>query len=121
MGILKISDIFATALGGLAQLARAFAWHAKGHRFDSVNLHSKKAAFSGSLFLFTRCYAKKRRKHGCLLRLNSFINSIPNLEFYLLISFFINKMISRYRQAIVRLDIQPEFKLLIPFPSEGFS
>jgi hypothetical protein len=26
--------------GGLAQLARAFAWHAKGHRFDSGNLHS---------------------------------------------------------------------------------
>ena len=25
--------------GGLAQLARAFAWHAKGHRFDSGNLH----------------------------------------------------------------------------------
>ena len=27
--------------GGLAQLARAFAWHAKGHRFDSGNLHKK--------------------------------------------------------------------------------
>jgi hypothetical protein len=26
-------------IGGLAQLARAFAWHAKGHRFDSGNLH----------------------------------------------------------------------------------
>ena len=25
--------------GGLAQLARAFAWHAKGHRFDSDILH----------------------------------------------------------------------------------
>ena len=29
------------AKGGLAQLARAFAWHAKGHRFDSGNLHKK--------------------------------------------------------------------------------
>ena len=27
--------------GGLAQLARAFAWHAKGHRFDSGNLHNQ--------------------------------------------------------------------------------
>ena len=25
--------------GGLAQLARAFAWHARGHRFDSDILH----------------------------------------------------------------------------------
>jgi hypothetical protein len=25
--------------GGLAQLARALAWHARGHRFDSVILH----------------------------------------------------------------------------------
>jgi putative endonuclease len=35
------SLIFATLQGGLAQLARAFAWHAKGHRFDSGNLHPK--------------------------------------------------------------------------------
>ena len=26
--------------GGLAQLARALAWHARGHRFDSDILHS---------------------------------------------------------------------------------
>ena len=25
--------------GGLAQLARALAWHARGHRFDSDILH----------------------------------------------------------------------------------
>ena len=31
--------------GGLAQLARAFAWHAKGHRFDSGNLHFRKVRF----------------------------------------------------------------------------
>ena len=30
---------FFLQVGGLAQLARAFAWHAKGHRFDSGNLH----------------------------------------------------------------------------------
>ena len=26
-------------IGGLAQLARALAWHARGHRFDSDILH----------------------------------------------------------------------------------
>ena len=34
------SCIFAAANeGALAQLARALAWHARGHRFDSVMLH----------------------------------------------------------------------------------
>ena len=33
------SDKFETTLGGLAQLARALAWHARGHRFDSDILH----------------------------------------------------------------------------------
>ena len=28
-----------TKQGALAQLARALAWHARGHRFDSVMLH----------------------------------------------------------------------------------
>jgi hypothetical protein len=27
--------------GGLAQLARALAWHARGHRFDPDILHEK--------------------------------------------------------------------------------
>ena len=35
------SSIFAAQnkQGALAQLARALAWHARGHRFDSVMLH----------------------------------------------------------------------------------
>src|SRR5690554_3014825 len=33
-------SIFAVRNGGLAQLARALAWQARGHRFDSDNLHS---------------------------------------------------------------------------------
>ena len=33
------SDNSGTTLGGLAQLARALAWHARGHRFDSDILH----------------------------------------------------------------------------------
>ena len=37
----SISDagIFVIILGGLAQLARALAWHARGHRFDSGIFH----------------------------------------------------------------------------------
>ena len=31
--------IFAAGFGGLAQLARAFDWQSKGHRFDSDILH----------------------------------------------------------------------------------
>ena len=37
--------------GELAQLARALAWHARGHRFESGILHSFKAAL-GWLFIF---------------------------------------------------------------------
>ncbi len=43
--------------GGLAQLARALAWHARGHRFESVILHIMNQAFRltsrGLLFLGT--------------------------------------------------------------------
>ena len=37
--IRKKRSIFALAIGGLAQLARALAWHARGHRFDPDILH----------------------------------------------------------------------------------
>ena len=30
-----------SVFGGLAQLARALAWHARGHRFDPDILHSE--------------------------------------------------------------------------------
>ena len=33
--------------GALAQLARALAWHARGHRFDSVMLHKRNPAIAG--------------------------------------------------------------------------
>ena len=36
--------------GGLAQLARALAWHARGHRFDSGILHRRRSL--GPPFLF---------------------------------------------------------------------
>ena len=34
--------IFALGHGGLAQLARALAWHARGHRFEPDILHRKR-------------------------------------------------------------------------------
>ncbi len=40
----------ANSYGGLAQLARALAWHARGHRFDSGILHL--ALPKGRAFLF---------------------------------------------------------------------
>ena len=36
--------------GGLAQLARALAWHARGHRFDPDILHfGYRSGISGSI------------------------------------------------------------------------
>ena len=40
--------------GALAQLARALAWHARGHRFDSVMLHKRKPAENQRVFCL--CY-----------------------------------------------------------------
>lgn len=50
-GIDVSSRYICRLLGGLAQLARALAWHARGRRFDPDTLHSFKAAF-GWLFHF---------------------------------------------------------------------
>ena len=41
---------FAIRNGGLAQLARAFAWHARGHRFDSDILHKADYQYFTRLF-----------------------------------------------------------------------
>ena len=38
--------------GGLAQLARALAWHARGHRFEPDILHKKEDQYLLVLFLF---------------------------------------------------------------------
>ena len=51
------SGIFASASreandGGLAQLARALAWHARGHRFDSDILHRSTARPQACRFSF---------------------------------------------------------------------
>ena len=36
--------------GGLAQLARALAWHARGHRFESGILHKVKGLHAPNVF-----------------------------------------------------------------------
>ena len=44
--------IFAPKQGGLAQLARALAWHARGHRFEPDILHrNRKAVLIMAAFL----------------------------------------------------------------------
>ena len=42
--------IFAAAFGALAQLARAFDWQSRGHRFDSDMLHSENQAVNNGFF-----------------------------------------------------------------------
>ena len=49
------SPIFATH-GELAQLARAFAWHARGQGFDSPVLHKVKAYKNVGLFMIFTVY-----------------------------------------------------------------
>ncbi len=43
---MKYFSIFVASNGGLAQLARAFDWQSKGHRFDSDILHSENQDFT---------------------------------------------------------------------------
>ena len=49
---MKLFFIFAPSIGGLAQLARAFDWQSKGHRFDSDILHSEYQRVTINLWLF---------------------------------------------------------------------
>ena len=48
----QFERISAAKRGALAQLARALAWHARGHRFDSVMLHKTKNLTIGEVFRF---------------------------------------------------------------------
>ena len=65
-GVLKIVVFLqpqSKARGALAQLARALAWHARGHRFDSVMLHKTKNLTVGEVFCFycfNSCIARCR-------------------------------------------------------------
>ena len=59
--IVKLNEnifIFTHALGALAQLARAFDWQSRGHRFDSDMLHGKSKSYTersgGSFYLYTQ-------------------------------------------------------------------
>lgn len=49
---------FCSRFGGLAQLARVLAWHARGHRFDSGILHKEvdKARVDRAFFMMYHVY-----------------------------------------------------------------
>jgi hypothetical protein len=56
----KIINLFISELieGGLAQLARALAWHVRGHRFDPDILHFfQRSAVMRAFFLFVKSAA----------------------------------------------------------------
>ena len=59
--------ICANVFGGLAQLARAFDWQSKGHRFDSGNLHLKIKALQNTVRLF------KFHLHTICIQLGKFL------------------------------------------------
>ena len=54
-------------IGELAQLARALAWHARGHRFDSGILHTK-VVLTDSLFYLSKAQlagaSRLKRREG---------------------------------------------------------
>ena len=58
--------------GALAQLARALAWHARGHRFDSVMLHKRNPAISAGFFV---CQQHKRFPYSPLSSLSALCNT----------------------------------------------
>ena len=83
--IFKNSFYLCTRNGGLAQLARALAWHARGHEFESRILHISKIAtaehtfcrfcrpFSGKIALPSLCRPKHRCAHRNLFHLTNAI------------------------------------------------
>ena len=44
--------IFVEIIGGLAHLARALAWQARGGRFESDILHRKQCRFGAAFFVY---------------------------------------------------------------------
>ena len=58
-----------TAYGGLAQLARALAWHARGHEFESRILHRKRPARAAFHFRVREIPASScPKRHSAVLR-----------------------------------------------------
>ena len=56
----KNNAIFATEMGGLAQLVRALAWHARGREFESHILHRMQCEYDWPLnqsYFFIAIYA----------------------------------------------------------------
>ena len=59
--------------GGLAQLARALAWHARGRRFDPDTLHSFKSRLRVAFYFLQN--KKAIQIESPFLFITSFINS----------------------------------------------
>ncbi len=64
--LLTKNAYFCRPVGELAQLARAFDWQSKGHRFDSVILHKRLILYCFSLFFMDEffVYVIVSRKDG---------------------------------------------------------
>ncbi|TND10244.1 MAG: hypothetical protein FD123_492 [Bacteroidetes bacterium] len=54
--------LYVLFIGGLAQLARALAWHARGHRFDSDILHQTLRKIEGFFYLCPSSFTYSSRK-----------------------------------------------------------
>ena len=57
---IKNSAYLCTRIGGLAQLARALAWHARGHRFESDILHHKNRLHTHTGAIFEENHPERR-------------------------------------------------------------
>ena len=60
------NTLFAFENGGLAQLARALAWHARGHRFDSDILHDGRCTSVHRFVIWLHSSRDRTRVSGTL-------------------------------------------------------
>ena len=52
----RLMKLYLQSFGGLAQLARALAWHARGRRFDPDTLHNKSLLAKWAFMLLGRVF-----------------------------------------------------------------
>ena len=65
LSCLYLKECIFSLSGGLAQLARALAWHARGHRFDPDILHHAGTVRLRSLTYWNRKDCRKQTTHRC--------------------------------------------------------
>ncbi len=82
---MKKSYIFVASKGGLAQLARAFDWQSKGHRFDSDILHliikELQALKFVTLFLYIQLYIQTKKKKNLTKDIKNKYHSLVKVIF----------------------------------------